>query len=78
VSFILKRLTECEVGKKYIVLNVHAGFRAKRRLANLGILPGESITKSRSAPFRGPIEVIIKGSRLVIGRGIAYKILVKD
>lgn len=71
-----KCLTECEKGEEVIVLNVNAGLKAKRRLANLGILPGAKIKKKKDAPFRGPIEVIVKGSSLVIGRGLASKIIV--
>ncbi|MFW9936602.1 MAG: ferrous iron transport protein A [Candidatus Thorarchaeota archaeon] len=78
MSYILKRLSDCNIGREYIVLNVNAGFRAKSRLANLGIIPGEKIIKIRSAPFRGPIEVIIKGSKLVIGRGLATRIIVRE
>jgi len=55
---------------------VNAGYRAKMRLANLGIVPGVKIKKKKSAPLRGPIEIIVKGSSLVIGRGIALKIIV--
>jgi len=72
-----KCLTECEKGEEVIVLNVNAGLKAKRRLANLGILPGAKIIKKKDAPFRGPIEVIVKGSSLVIGRGLASKIIVQ-
>lgn len=49
---------------------------AKMRLANLGIIPGVKITKKQSAPLKGPIEIIVKGSSLVIGRGLASKIFV--
>lgn len=72
-----KCLTECEKGEEVIVLNVNAGLKAKRRLANLGILPGAKIKKKKDAPFRGPIEVVVKGSSLVIGRGLASKIIVQ-
>jgi len=72
-----KCLTECEKGEEVIVLNVNAGLKAKRRLANLGILPGAKIKKKKDAPFRGPLEVIVKGSSLVIGRGLASKIVVQ-
>lgn len=72
-----KSLTECEKGEEVIVLNVNAGLKAKRRLANLGILPGAKIKKKKDAPFRGPVEIIVKGSSLVIGRGLASKIIVQ-
>ncbi len=74
---LIKCLTECEKGEELIVLSVVAGFKAKKRLANLGILPGVKIIKKQVAPFRGPIEIIVKGSSIVIGRGLATKIMVK-
>ena len=74
---ITKRLIECRVGEKLKVLRVNAGYHAKRRLAHLGIIPGVIIIKKNSAPFRGPIKIIVKGSTLVIGRSLAAKILVK-
>lgn len=74
---ILKNLNECLIGKKFKVQSVNAGYRAKRRLACLGIIPGVEIIKRKAAPFRGPIEIMVKGSSLVIGRGLASKIIVK-
>ena len=56
----------------------NAGYHAKRRLACLGIIPGVDIIKKKAAPFHGPIEIIVKGSSLVIGRGLAAKIIVKQ
>lgn len=72
----LKALTECELGTELIVMGVNAGYGAKRRLAHLGIVPGVKIIKKKSAPFRGPINIIVKGTSLVLGRGLASKILV--
>ncbi|MFX1388322.1 MAG: ferrous iron transport protein A [Promethearchaeota archaeon] len=73
----LKYLNECPIGQKFIVQRVNAGYHAKRRLACLGIIPGVEIVIKKAAPFRGPIEIIVKGSSLVIGRGLASKIIVK-
>ncbi len=69
-------LTECESGEEVVVLSVNAGYRAKTRLANLGIVPGVKIKKMKNAPFRGPIEIKVKGSSLVLGRGLASMIIV--
>jgi Fe2+ transport system protein FeoA len=69
-------LTECESGEEVIVLSVNAGYKAKTRLANLGIIPGVKVKKMKNAPFRGPIEIKVKGSSLVLGRGLASKIIV--
>ncbi|MFW9969400.1 MAG: ferrous iron transport protein A [Candidatus Odinarchaeota archaeon] len=73
---LIKCLTECEKGEIVTILNVNAGYKAKMRLANLGIVPGVNIKKRKSAPLKGPIEIIVKGTSLVIGRGLAAKIIV--
>ncbi|MHA1195066.1 MAG: FeoA family protein [Promethearchaeota archaeon] len=74
----MRYLSECENGEEVTVIRVNAGFKAKQRLANLGIVPGIKIIKKNSAPLRGPIEIIVKGTSLVIGRGLASKILVSN
>ena len=71
---LIKCLTECQNGSELTVLSVSAGKKAKRRLAHLGIVPGVKIIKKNAAPFKGPIEIIVKGTSLVLGRGLAVKI----
>lgn len=50
--------------------------RCARRLCDLGLTPGTKVTVVKSAPFNGPLEVNVRGSRLAIGRGMANRILV--
>jgi len=69
-------LTECDIGSKLTVLRVNSSLRSKQRLSQLGINPGVKIIKKKTAPWKGPIEVIAKGASLVIGRGLAAKIMV--
>ncbi|TXT67339.1 MAG: putative Fe2+ transport system protein, subunit A (modular protein) [Promethearchaeota archaeon] len=76
-SSLIKCLTECEKDEIISVIKVDTGKKAKQRLSNLGIVPGAKLVKCRSAPLKGPLEVKIKGSSLVLGRGIASKIFVK-
>ena len=47
-----------------------------KRLSDLGLTPGTKVTVVKSAPFNGPLEVTVRGSRLGIGRGMASRILV--
>ena len=61
-----------------IVEHIHAGFRATQRLTGLGITPGTEITMISSAPFGGPIQIMIRGTKLAIGRGLARKINLRD
>lgn len=53
------------------------GWGFQRRLMDLGLTPGTRVTVVRSAPFRGPIEVAVRGSRLALGRGMAERIFVE-
>ena len=53
------------------------GWGAARRLMDMGLTPGTHVIVVKAAPFHGPIEILVKGSRLAIGRGMAERILVK-
>jgi len=44
---------------------------------DLGLTPGTIVTVVKSAPFHGPVEVRVRGSRLALGRGMAERIFVE-
>jgi len=44
---------------------------------DMGLTPGTEITVTKIAPFGGPIEICVRGSRLALGRGMAERILVR-
>ena len=48
-----------------------------KRLMDLGLTPGTQVAVAKAAPFRGPVEVLVRGARLALGRGMAERILVK-
>jgi Fe2+ transport system protein FeoA len=48
----------------------------QKRLADLGLTPGTQISLLKKGLLRGPVEILVKNSRLVLGRGVAEKILV--
>jgi Fe2+ transport system protein FeoA len=48
----------------------------QRRLEDMGLTPGTMVTVVKSIPFRGPVELQVRGSRLAVGRGMAERILV--
>jgi len=55
------------------------GRRARMRIMQLGINPGDVIKVLSIGPFGGAIyiENVSNGTRVAIGRGIASKIIVK-
>jgi len=49
----------------------------EKRLMDMGLTPGTRVTVVKSAPFLGPFEILVRGSRLALGRGIAQRIFVE-
>jgi len=72
----LINLIDLEEGQSAVIISLAAGSRATKRLVDLGLTPGTPIRISRKAPFFGPVEIEVRGSKLVLGRGVASKILV--
>jgi len=74
-------LTALKEGESGIVVSVKSGYGKawglKKRLMDMGITPGTKITVVKSAPFHGPLEIMVRGYRLAIGRGMAEKIFVR-
>jgi Fe2+ transport system protein FeoA len=74
-------LTSLRKGEVGTVASISAG-RGKgggfeKRLMDMGLTPGTRVTVVKSAPFHGPFEVLVRGSRLALGRGMAKRIFVE-
>ncbi len=63
-------------GETVTVVSVRAGWGLTRRLADMGLTPGVPIRVVNSQ-MPGPIIIDLRGSRLVLGHGMAHKILVE-
>lgn len=48
-----------------------------RRIMEMGLTPGTKVVMISSAPFHGPVEIDVRGTRLAIGRGVSEKIIVE-
>ncbi|MDX1814081.1 MAG: FeoA family protein [Candidatus Bathyarchaeia archaeon] len=74
-------LTALRKGEVGTVSSVRAGYGRDRvfekRLMDMGLTPGTKVTVVKSAPFHGPIEISVRGSRLALGRGLAGRIFVE-
>jgi ferrous iron transport protein A len=72
------RLIKLKEGEEAVIVSILGGRMATKRLADLGLSPGIKIKVLRKAPFFGPVEIEIRGSTLVLGQGLAAKVLVED
>ncbi len=70
----INRLKDGERGK---ISFIRGGRKALKRLSDMGLTPGTEITVVKSAPFHGPIEILVRGSRLAIGRSMTDTIFVE-
>lgn len=50
--------------------------RITKRLADLGLTPNTIVKVIRKTLFSGTIEINLRGSNLILGKGVAAKILV--
>ncbi len=70
-------LAELPDGQTAVIVNILGGRNLIKRLADLGMSSGTTITVLRKSLFSGPVQVEVSGSRLVLGGGMASKIYVE-
>jgi Fe2+ transport system protein FeoA len=70
-------LTDIKDGQTGIIVSILGGRQATKRLADLGLTTGMEIIVLRRTFFSGPIQIEVCGSKLVLGRGLASKIMVE-
>ncbi|MDO9536807.1 MAG: FeoA family protein [Thermoplasmata archaeon] len=64
-------------GKEGRISHIKAGRGLTRRLIEMGFVEG-ALVRILRADFRGPVMVIINGSKYALGRGMAMKIMIDD
>ncbi len=69
-------LTEVAPGETVTVNAFNASLELQSRLVEMGILPGVKIRLIKSAPFRGPVELKIRGYYVSLRWNDASHILV--
>ncbi|HCI56109.1 MAG TPA: FeoA family protein [Bacteroidales bacterium] len=70
------RLTDMKEGQSGIIFEIDGGRTATKRVADLGLTPGTEIKVVRKTLFSGPVQIEANGSKLVLGKGLASKIMV--
>lgn len=72
-----KTLIDLKVGEKGKILEIRGGRRLIQRLNDLGLTIGTIIKIEGEAPFAGPVRLLVRGSNLALGRGIAVRIVIQ-
>ena len=63
-------------GEEVTVVDIRAGRGLAQRLADMGLTPG-TVLRVINSKMPGPVIIDLRGSRLVLGFGVAQKILVE-
>jgi len=68
-------LTQMPCGMRARLVGVRGGGRVQARLAVMGLVPGTELQVHSNRGY-GPFIIEVKGCRIILGRGLASKILV--
>ena len=71
-------LDQMSENKKARVLDIQGGWGIRRRLGQMGIHPGDTISVLRYGALGGPILIEVHGFQVALGRRIASRITVEE
>ena len=71
-------LGDLKSGERACVECIQGGGAIRRRMMDMGIVPGVELEVVRRAPFGGPLQVRLKGYYLAMRRGECAKIVVTE
>lgn len=73
----LVAITDMKRNEKGKVSFIRGDYKVIRRLMDMGITIGAELSILEVAPFKGPVEILIRGSNLALGRDIARNVFVE-
>lgn len=75
---MVKTLTDLGLGQEAIITKVTGSGAIRRRMIDLGIVPGMEVRMERYAPLGDPIEIKLKGCHVSLRKKEAENVLIKD
>lgn len=69
-------LASASTGQEVVLVRMAGGHEFQHRMAEMGLLPGVRFRVISHARY-GPIIVSVKDTRLMLGRGMAQRVLVR-
>ncbi|MGI5878982.1 MAG: FeoA family protein [Syntrophomonadaceae bacterium] len=69
-------LTDIAVGESACIANISANGKNRRRLLDLGLIPGSVVTVIRRSPSGNPTAYLIKGALIALRNEDASQIIV--
>lgn len=73
-----RTLRDCRAGDRVVIRRLAGAGSFRRRLMEMGFLPGTIVEIVKYAPLRDPIEFVVKGYHVSLRRVEAEKIILED
>jgi len=73
-----RKLSELKTGERGLIERLTGTGPFRRRLMEMGFVPGTEIEVEKFAPLRDPAEYILKGYHVSLRRDEAEKVLVRE
>ena len=70
-------LNELGVGQRGKIIRIKAPLNIRRRLLEMGLVPGEYVYVQGLAPLGDPVEYVVRGTHLSLRRKDAANIIVE-
>ena len=70
-------LDQLPLGKQGVVVRIGGEKSTKRRLLDMGMVPGETVTIKKVAPLGDPLELEVKNYQLSLRKSEARNIIVE-
>lgn len=75
-DWLYRPLSAVRSGTSVVLRRIRAGRDLEARLTAMGFVAGETVRVCRNAAH-GPLVVSVKGSRVMLGRGMAERVVVE-
>ncbi len=73
----MNSLNSMPIGKKFKVTEISKNTSIKKRLLDMGVVPGVTVEIIGKAPLGDPIEVLLRGYKLTLRKDEAANIFVE-
>lgn len=73
----IRTLKDCKPGEGGVIAQVDGEGKVRRRLFDMGVTPGASVTVRKVAPLGDPVEVTLRGYELTLRRSEAACVIIE-
>ena len=74
----MKQLRNLKVGDRAVVRGLQGDRVIRRRLMDMGLVPGVEVKVSKVAPLGDPVDIELKGYHLSLRKDEAHVVLVEE